>query len=192
MTDSSAGWEAVADRFVAVRSGIGTSLVSGWAERHIAPGATILDIGCGHGMPIAQALVDNGYRVAGVDASPRLAAAFARRFPDMAIACEPAQTSHFFHRRHPGIIAIGFLFLLDAAEQPNMLRRMARALEPGGRLLVSVPREACVWRDTLTGRESASLGAAAYEAVLKEAGVQPVGWLGDEGGNAYLDAAGPV
>ena len=192
MTDSSAGWDAVADRFIALRSGIGTSLVSGGAERHIAPGATILDIGCGHGMPIAQALVDKGYRVAGVDAAPRLAAAFARRFPDMAIACEPALTSHFFHRRHPGIIAIGFLFLLDAAEQPNMLRRMARALEPGGRLLVSVPREACVWRDTLTGRESASLGVAAYEAVLLESGVQPVGWLGDEGGNAYLDAAGPV
>ena len=44
MTDSSAGWEAVADRFVALRSGIGTLAVSGWAERHIAPGATILDI----------------------------------------------------------------------------------------------------------------------------------------------------
>lgn len=189
--DRSAGWEAIAGQFMAVRSGIGTVLVRGWARQHLAPRTTILDIGCGSGVPIAQGLVDDGYRVAGIDASPALLAAFTRNFPDMPAACEPAQNSAFFGRTFAGIVSIGVIFLLDAKDQRHVLDKLAHALEPGGRLLFSAPRERCRWHDTLTGRTSMSLGAKAYAQILEMAGLRLAGCHVDEGGNDYFDAVKP-
>jgi 2-polyprenyl-3-methyl-5-hydroxy-6-metoxy-1,4-benzoquinol methylase len=60
----------VATSFVAVRSRIGAATVRSWA-RSLPPGAAILDLGCGSGVPIAQALLADGFDVHGVDASPR-------------------------------------------------------------------------------------------------------------------------
>ncbi len=52
-TYSSAGWEAVTDRFMKIRSSVETALVRAWAMDNLAPSAAIIDIGCGSGVPIA-------------------------------------------------------------------------------------------------------------------------------------------
>ena len=44
--------------------------------------ATVLDVGCGWGRPVARFLLDRGMRVTGVDTSPSLIAAAQRDFPD--------------------------------------------------------------------------------------------------------------
>jgi 2-polyprenyl-3-methyl-5-hydroxy-6-metoxy-1,4-benzoquinol methylase len=44
-----------------------------WIEPFAAmlgPGATVLDIGCGSGQPIAAHLTNEGHRVTGIDSSP--------------------------------------------------------------------------------------------------------------------------
>ncbi|MEP9402589.1 class I SAM-dependent methyltransferase [Sphingomonas sp. VNH70] len=183
--DRSAGWEAIAERFMAVRSDMGTAPVRSWAARCLSPGAAILDIGCGSGVPIAAALAADGHALWGVDASPSLLAAFRRNLPGMPAACEPAEDSDFFGRRFPGAIAIGLLFLLDAGVQRALLARVAGALEPGGQFLFSAPCERCEWIDTLTGRPSRSLGIAAYAEALDRVGLQLVATEDDAGGNAY-------
>jgi 2-polyprenyl-3-methyl-5-hydroxy-6-metoxy-1,4-benzoquinol methylase len=151
--------------------------------------STILDIGCGSGVPIAQALVDAGFTVCGIDASPSLIGAFRKRFPDMPAACEAAQDSAFFGRTFDAAIAIGLLFLLSPDDQRLVIQRIADALKPGGRLLFSAPREACEWQDLLTGRRSQSLGEAGYARLLAAAGLRLVGGRADAGGNHYFDAA---
>lgn len=190
--DASEGWEAIAGDFLAARTDIGAALVAGWARANLSPGATILDIGCGSGAPVAQALVDAGFAVAGVDPSPTLIAAFRQRFPDAPAACEPAQTSPFFHRRFDAAVAIGLLFLLTPDDQQIVLRRMADALEPCGRLLFTAPRQPCAWADSLTGRPSRSLGQEAYAALLMTAGFRLLEGLRDEGANHYYHAIKPA
>lgn len=69
-TDHTAGGDAVADQFVAIRSEDGAALDRFWARDCRPASAAILDIGCGSGVPIAQALVSDGFMVWGVDASP--------------------------------------------------------------------------------------------------------------------------
>ncbi|MEI5687800.1 class I SAM-dependent methyltransferase [Sphingomonas kyungheensis] len=186
-TDHSNGWEAVSDRFVAIRSPVGAALVVGWAKDHLPRSAAILDIGCGSGMPIGTALTVEGFSIWGVDASPSLIAAFHRNLPGMPAVCEPAEGSAFFARRFVGIVSIGLIFLLDAADQRRLLANVAQALEAGGRFLFSAPREACRWKDSLTGRVSVSLGADAYAAHLDSIGLRLAGCLSDEGGNHYYD-----
>ena len=188
-TDRSEGWDAVAEHFIAVRSDVGAALVRSWARDKLPPSSAIVDVGCGSGVPIAQALIEDGFTVAGIDASPRLIAAFARRFPDAQHACEAAQDSRFFGRSFDAAIAIGLLFLLSAEDQRAVIAGVAKALRPGGRLLFSAPREACEWQDLLTGRRSLSLGEAGYARVLEESGLRLVDRYTDEGANHYFEAA---
>ena len=189
--DASNGYEAVASEFAAVRSAeIGVATVRAWA-RDLEPGASILDIGCGNGLPIAAALVGDGFDVYGVDAAPTLVAEFRRRLPNATVACEAVETSAFFDRTFDGIIAIGLLFLLPAHRQSEALGRIAAGLKPGGRLLFTSPREPCTWADSLTGLASTSLGHDRYESILSEAGLALVEEYRDEGGNHYYSAALP-
>lgn len=187
-TDHSAGWDAVAERFMAIRSTVGAELVRSWAKSNLPASAAILDLGCGSGVPIARVLVEDGYSVWGIDASPSLIAAYRRHFPDMPAACEPAQRSAFFDRTFVGAVSIGLVFLLAPTDQQQLLGNVSSVLEPGGRFLFSAPREMCEWKDTLTGRTSTSLGADAYAGHLAAAGLDLRRCHSDEGGNNYYEA----
>lgn len=187
-SDASAGWDAVADRFAALRSDVGTDLVQRWSQA-LPPGSTVLDLGCGTGVPIARTLAAQGFAIFGIDPSPRLVAAFRENLPGAMVACEPAERSRFFDRRFDAAIAIGLLFLLPEAHQVTVIQRVRSALHPRGRFLFSAPREACGWDDSLTGRRSLSLGMERYQALLADAGFALLDTHHDAGGNHYFDAA---
>jgi SAM-dependent methyltransferase len=187
--DPSNGYEAVAPEFMTLReqSGIGVATVRSWA-RSLEPGASILDLGCGHGVPISAALMDDGFVVYGIDSSPRLTAAFRRRFPRAHVACEGIEESRFFGRNFDAVIAVGLMFLLPADVQDRLIRRVAQALKTGGRFLFTSPAEACDWEDVLTGQRSLSLGAVAYKDLLSIAGLTLIEEYFDEGDNHYYDS----
>ncbi len=185
--DASNGWEAVAREFIAARSGVGAEIVRAWS-RSLPPGAAVLDLGCGGGVPVSVALAEQGCRLHGIDASPTLVGAWRRRFPHAPVACEAAEASAFFDRHFDGIVAIGLLFLLEPAAQRAVIARVAAALVPDGRFLFTAPVQAVGWNDLLTGRASVSLGRDAYRRLLAEAGLRLECESTDEGGNHYFDA----
>ncbi len=185
--DPSNGYEAVAGEFMATRSTSGRALVRDWAAT-LPRGGAIVDVGAGSGEPLTSALVEAGLKVFAIDASPTMAAAFRRRFPGVEIACEPAESSRFFDRTFSAALAVGVIFLLPAEAQQELIRRMARALQPGGGMLFSAPRQVCAWNDLLTGRPSSSLGAEAYARLLNECGLEIVAEPADEGGSQYYEA----
>ena len=116
--DPANGWDAVADRLIAGReaSTIGVDVLRAWA-RDLRPGAHVLDLGCGSGVPVSRTLVQAGVSVAGVDASPRMVAAYRERFPDAPVACEAAASCTFFGRAFDAVVAVGLIFVLDDTEQ---------------------------------------------------------------------------
>jgi len=185
--DRSHGWNAIAHRFIEARSDIGADTVRRWAKQ-LPSGGAVVDIGCGSGEPISAALIGEGLRVFGIDASPTLVDAFRRRFPFVEVACEAAEASCLFERKFDGAVAIGLLFLLPADDQRQVIDRVAGALERGGRFLFSAPRQPCEWKDTLTGRSSISLGEEGYRRALEQASMRLTGHHIDEGGNHYFDA----
>ena len=186
--DRSEGWDAVGAQFIAARSGVGGQLIRSWARDNLPRSAAVVDVGCGSGMPISEALMDEGLAVFGIDASPTLIAAFKRRFPDTPAACKAAQDSPFFHRQFDAAVAVGLLFLLAEDTQHQIIDRVANALRSGGRFLFSAPREVCEWQDTLTGRPSRSLGVEQYGRLLHASGMDLVGGHVDEGRNHYYEA----
>lgn len=188
MDNLSNGYEAVATAFMQAReqSRIGVATVCRWA-RLLPRGADILDFGCGSGAPIADALYREGFVVYGIDASPRLAAAFRRRLPHAHLMCEAIEDSRFFDRTFDGVIAIGLMFLLCADTQRHLIHKVAASLKPDGAFLFTSPKQVCTWTDVLTGKESRSLGAEQYRAICAEAGLAVVDEYEDEGENHYYD-----
>lgn len=185
--DTSNGYDAIADAFIAARSDVGLDLVTRWAAS-LPKGASIVDVGAGHGLPLTRALVEAGLDVFAIEASQTLAAALRHNLPGIKIGCEPAETSTFFHRTFDAAIAVGLIFLMEEDTQAELLRRMAGALTSGGRLLFSAPHQACAWTDLLTGRSSRSLGRAAYARLLSESALTLITEHTDEGGSHYFEA----
>lgn len=187
--DASNGYEAVADDFIAIRnrSSIGADTVRNWAKS-LKPGGDVLDIGCGHGSPIAKTLIEQAFKVYGVDASPRLVAAFRERFPNAQVECAAVEDSQWFNRRFDGVVALGLIFLLRADTQATVIRKVSSSLVPGGQFLFTAPYQQCAWQDLLTNRECISLGSVAYRDLLESAGLALIGDGEDEGQNYYYFA----
>lgn len=187
--DSTNGYEAIARDFIAYRrkSAIGAETVLSWAHT-LMPKATILDLGCGNGIPITEALVKDGYRLYGIDASPTLIASYRKHFPHLTVACEPVETSNYFDRKFDGVVAWGLMFLLSESVQSKLIHRVSSILKPGGQFLFTSPEQACTWTDVLAGVESRSLGAIKYKRILSSAGLTLIDNYVDEGENYYYSA----
>jgi len=188
VNDKSNGYEEVAERFMSERDDyIGVVILREWS-RGLPHGAAVLDLGCGHGIPVAKLLTEEGLAVYGVDASTKLIRSFRERFPGAHAECAAVEESRFFGRTFEGVVAIGLMFLLSPEAQPQLIHKIASVLEPGGRLLFTAPKEICTWKDLLTGRESVSLGAAHYRELLESEGLVFVDTMLDEGNNNYYAA----
>jgi len=190
--DRSNGYEGVAAEFLAGRgsarsSGIGVGMVRRWAAT-LRPGASVIDLGCGSGLPITKVLVTNGLDVYAVDAAPSFVEAFRRNFPGVPVVCEAVEDSSFFGRTFDAVLAWGLMFLLPAETQRRVLEQVARILVPGGRLLFTSPSQPVGWNDAMTGLESRSLGAEEYRKLLLLGGVRVTREYEDEGENHYFDA----
>lgn len=188
--DPSNGYEPMADEYMRRRraGGIGEATVREWT-RTIKPHGAVLDLGCGHGVPISQVLADEGFDIYGVDASPSMIAAFRTRFPSAYAECAPVETSDLFGRSFDGIVSWGLLFLLPVETQEQVIGKIAKTLAPGGQLLFTSPPQLCTWTDILTGNPSISLGRDRYLAVLADAALELVGEASDEGDNHYYFAS---
>jgi SAM-dependent methyltransferase len=139
-------------------------------------------------VPISQVLIERGFHVYGVDASPTMVAAFRARFPTVPVECAAVEDSDFFGRTFDGVVAWGLFFLFDVEDQRRLIGRIAGVLRSGGRLLFTAPSQSCSWRDAMTGRTSVSLGYEAYRKVLEAEGMLLVGTGSDEGENHYYFA----
>jgi SAM-dependent methyltransferase len=189
--EKSTGYEDVAAEFIAGRgsnsSGVGASVVADWSQT-LPGGATILDLGCGTGVPISQTLIERGFKVYCVDASPTIVAAFRTRFPNVPVQCADVEDSDFFARTFDGVVAWGLFFLLETQVQRRLITKVAGVLQSGGRLLFTAPTqtdEGGCFPDIMTGRPQFSLGYEEYRKALEAEGMFLVGTHRDEGKNHY-------
>src|SRR5690348_6682800 len=193
MIDRSNGYEGVAAEFLAGRgsgrgTGVGVNAVRKWA-RTLPRGASVIDVGCGPGLPITEVLVAEGLDVFAVDAAPSFVEAFRLNLPNTPVVCEAVQDSKCFDRSFDAVLAWGLIFLLSADDQRRLIKRIAEILAPGGRLLFTscAGTAPLVWKDAMTGLESRSLGAEEYRRQLSAVGLAVISEYEDEGQNHYFD-----
>jgi SAM-dependent methyltransferase len=141
-----------------------------WIERFAAmlgPGATVLDIGCGSGEPIAAYLAGRGHPVAGVDSSPEMIALFRANLPGEA-ADVADMRSLSLDSSFGGLVAWDSLFHLAPPEQRRMFPVLRDHASPGAALLFTSGPAFGEAIGTLEGEPlyHASLDPAEYRSLL--------------------------
>jgi 2-polyprenyl-3-methyl-5-hydroxy-6-metoxy-1,4-benzoquinol methylase len=100
-------------------------------------GATVLDLGCGTGIPMAQAVIAAGYTVVGVDQAEKLLDLAKATFPTQVWLLASMESYGFDHQYH-GVIIWDSLFHLERSSHEPILRQAIAGLPMGGRLMLTI------------------------------------------------------
>ncbi len=138
-----------ADTFDYEHSGYKTFLA--WLELRLNPGAAILDLGCGCGIPVAQVL-SRQHHVTGVDISPVQIERARQLAPAARFLCADMAALEFASATFDAIVAFYSIIHVPLEEQPTLFAKLARWLKPQGYLLATVGHTAWTgtepnWRD---------------------------------------------
>ena len=149
-----------------------------WIDRFAAlldAGATVLDIGCGSGEPIAVSLVGRGHHVVGVDSSPEMIGLFRANLPDEVAEVADMRSLHL-DGAFGGLIAWDSFFHLAPDEQRLMFPVFRDHALAGAPLLFTSGPACGEAIGTLEGEPlyHASLGPDEYRLLLGENGFDVV------------------
>lgn len=124
-------------------------------ETYLANGDRVLDLGCGCGVPVAQHLAKR-CQVTGVDISPVQIDRAEKLVPGARFVCGDITELDFPASSFDAIVSFYTVIHVPREQQPEMFRKMARWLAPGGMLMLTVA--AVEW----TGTEAEWHGAEMY------------------------------
>ena len=103
----------------------------------LKPESTILDVGCGAGIPVAKHLsVD--YSVTGVDISSSMIGMAKTNVPVARFIKTDVMAAEFPTANFDAIVSFYALFHLPRREHEDLFRKFSTWLKPGGSLLVSL------------------------------------------------------
>lgn len=176
-------YDQIADWYAAVRRPeVGIPDLAAFAES-LPPGAKILDVGCGNGIPVSQFLLQAGFELIGLDSSSGMIAMYRAKFPDVPARCEPVQEASFAPESFEAVVAWGVLFHLSEAEQEAVLRKVSQWLKPGGKFLFTAGDSKGSVESKMNGVmfRYTSLGSSEYRRILESAGMR----LEDEHSDAW-------
>lgn len=150
-----------------------------WMTRFCAllsPEASVLDIGCGSGQPIARHLIERGFAVVGVDSSPTLISKCRRRFPAAHwIVGDMRELS--LGRQFDGLIAWDSFFHLVHEDQRSMFAIFRAHAKRGAALLFTSGTGHGEAMGSFQGEAlyHASLSSAEYRELLQSNGFNVIG-----------------
>jgi 2-polyprenyl-3-methyl-5-hydroxy-6-metoxy-1,4-benzoquinol methylase len=138
---------------------------------------SVLDIGCGCGVPVARSLANAGHDVTGVDISQVQIERARRLVPRATFVQADAAQLDFPSGAFNAVVCLYALIHMPLDEQPRLLQRIAGWLRPSGWLLATTGQDA--W----TGTEDHWLGgpaamwwsqadAATYRSWIEHAGFE--------------------
>src|SRR5271166_6116883 len=124
-------WDADRNRHV------GPWIDKPWHDRFVAglpSGATVLDLGCGSGSPVAQYMAERGLHVTGVDSSPTLISLCRERLPDHEWLVGDMRSLQL-PGQFDGVLAWDSFFHLRPDDQRRMFNVFARHATPSAVLM---------------------------------------------------------
>lgn len=162
---------------------------NGLPSNGLPKGASVLDVGCGTGIPISECILQHPAQVKlfGVDSSREMVKLFRANFPDVPVQHASILDFDFFGQKFDAVISWGMMFHLSVEEQRLAIGKIASALNPGGYIFFSSGNEAETQHGTMYDVEFSyfSLGAEGYRSVLQANGLTVLDEHFDEGENYY-------
>lgn len=144
-----------------------------WLDRFLAllpaTDASVLDLGCGSGHPIAAYLIENGCQVTGIDRSEVMLEMARESFPEQTWI--DADMRHFrFDQQFDGILAWDSFFHLTPDDQREMFAQFSAHAKRGAALMFTSGPSHCEAIGEMFGEPlyHASLDAEEYRALLAQ------------------------
>ncbi|MBL4282504.1 class I SAM-dependent methyltransferase [Vibrio fluvialis] len=103
---------------------------------YIPPQGRVLDLGCGHGIPIAAMMTERGFTLTGVDRSERLLSLARSAMPQQEWIQNELESFEPVGHYH-GVIIWDSMFHLSRHEHLTLLGKVFEALEPEGVVILS-------------------------------------------------------
>ncbi|EJF58684.1 S-adenosyl-L-methionine-dependent methyltransferase [Dichomitus squalens LYAD-421 SS1] len=127
------------------------------------PGASILELGCGAGVPTTQTIAAHPkkFHVTGVDISAAQVALAREHIGRGRVAFEHADMAklHYEEGSFEAVLAFYSIFHLPREEQPAMIGKVVKWLKPGGYLLLNMnTKDEVVHREDWMGAPMFSFG----------------------------------
>ena len=134
-----AAFDAIGERYDdAFPHKSGQIIATQWVVDRLSPGARVLDVGCGTGVPTAGMLVESGLVVVGVDVSTEMLALARRNVPaGRFVAMDLLQLDDSLGT-FDAVVAFFSLLMLRRSEIPMVLRKIRSVLRPGGLVAIGM------------------------------------------------------
>ena len=156
--------------------------------------ARVLDVGCGNGFPITDALVNAGYRVVGLDSSRGMLKRFRVNLPTTSVVGGDARASPFAENVFDAAISWGMMFHLTRGDQTKAFANVSRVLKRGAPFLFTAAEIAEIASDdtgitgTMNGVTFHYYAVASYRALVAWHGFELVDVYDDPGVSTYYFA----
>jgi ubiquinone/menaquinone biosynthesis C-methylase UbiE len=136
-----AGYNSIADRYLAerTRDSADVRLLDDFIQR-LSANASVLDAGCGAGVPIAQMLSER-FQVTGVDFSEAQIELAKKNVPSATFICADMTKLDFPENSFDGICSYYAIIHIPRAEHESLLKDLYRFLKPGGLALLCLGAE---------------------------------------------------
>ena len=134
-----APYELIADEWIRERQAL-RFREQAYIDRFLAltvPGAHILDVGCGAAAPIARYVLDHGYHLTGVDASPAMLRVAQANCPDADFVAGDIRAVQL-PGPYDGMVAWDSIFHIPKAQHEKLFHTLAGWLAPDAPLLLSL------------------------------------------------------
>ena len=132
------GYERIADTYVAQRDQFKSLRhLSRFADL-LLPGRSVLDIGCGGGLPADAYLVDHGFQVHGLDISSRMIEIARENVPTATYDIADMTELHPDQFAVDGILSLYAIFHTRRERHGELLETFASFLSPGRAMLITM------------------------------------------------------
>ena len=130
------GYDACAASYDAARRADAEPALS-WITCRLEPGARVLDLGCGAGVPVTRQLAQ-AYRVLGVDLSPEMIARARAHVPMASFVCADAMDLDLEAESLDAVVSFYAVFHIPRERHRELFERIYGWLAPGGSFLATL------------------------------------------------------
>lgn len=132
------GYDKVAESYLAERDRFKNSEHLDRLTALLSPRSTILDIGCGAGIPIDRYLISKGHKVAGIDISEKQIELAKRYVPEGDYKVADMLELREGEYSVDAVVSFYAIFHIPREKHPTILRAVHSFLKPGGYMLITM------------------------------------------------------
>ncbi|HET7478565.1 MAG TPA: class I SAM-dependent methyltransferase [Rubrobacteraceae bacterium] len=135
-----AGYDRMAEAYLATKDPEDPTTISALEDLagYLPPGASVLDLGCGAGVPATRWLARRGFAVTGVDFSGKQLELARRLVPDAVFIRADMTELDLAPETFDAVVALHSIIHVPRLDHPTLLGSIHRWLRPGGVFLATL------------------------------------------------------